>query len=86
MSNFMMDYREEVKRLISELYEPADFVSKEFEFTTAAITERLSLVIPAHAVDEHLVYECLTDLGFKPSEHPEERLVFMWYFKRKFNL
>lgn len=85
MANFVIDYREEVCNLITELYEPADEISKEFKFTTVQLTERLKQILPYKAIDSHLVYECLKDLNFKPSEVPGKPLKFRWYFKRKNN-
>lgn len=85
MSSFILDYREELKKMISELYEPACFISKDFELSTVEITARLSLIMPENSIDEHLVYETLIDLGFKPKEDPSEPLLFRWYFKKKYN-
>lgn len=85
MSTLFVDYREEVKRLISELYEPADDFSKEFEYTTEILTTNLQKVLPFNAVDDHLVYECLRELKYSPSEVPGQPLSFIWYFKRKNN-
>jgi hypothetical protein len=39
MEIFILNYKEEVKRLISENYEPADVLSKEFKFTYEALIE-----------------------------------------------
>jgi hypothetical protein len=84
MEIFILNYKEEVKRLISENYEPADVLSKEFEFTTQTLTQNFKNIIPANAIDEFLVYEALIELGFEPKE--EEPLVYFWYFKRKNNI
>lgn len=81
MSIFILDYKEEVKRLISENYQAADLVSKEFEMTTLQLTINLSVIIPGNAINEHLVYESLIELGFEPKE--VQPLMFFWYFKRK---
>lgn len=81
MSIFILNYKEEVKRLISENYEQADLISKEFKLSTAVITDRIKIILPYNAVDEHLVYEALRELGFEPKE--EKSLLFYWYFKRK---
>nr|WP_315245188.1 hypothetical protein [uncultured Flavobacterium sp.] len=81
MSIFILDYKEEVKRMISENYEQADLISKEFKLSTAVITDRIKIILPYNAVDEHLVYEALRELGFEPKE--EKPLLFYWYFKRK---
>ena len=81
MSIFILDYKEEVKRLISETYEPADLVSKEFEMPTFQLVQQLQIILPSKAIDEHLVYEALRELGFEPKE--KEPLLFFWYFKRK---
>lgn len=83
MSVFVVDYKEKTKELISDLYESADFVSKEFEFTTEDLTDSLLRVLPFKSIDEHLVYESLIELGFKPQENPKKPLNFSWYFKRK---
>lgn len=85
MSNFVIDYREEVCKLITGLYEPADELSKEFEYTTAKITLLLKNILPHNAIDQHLVYECLMDLKYTPSEVPGKPLNFKWYFKRRNN-
>jgi len=85
MSTFILDYREEVCKLISTLYEPADELSKEFEYSTEKLTENIKAIMPCNAVDEHLIYECLKDLKFEPSEVPNRPLEFIWYFKRKNN-
>ena len=53
---FMIDFKEEVKRLISETYEPADLLSKEFEKTTASILLGFSPVFPGNELDEHIIY------------------------------
>lgn len=84
MEIFFLNYKDEVKRLISENYEPADVLSKEFQKTTLQLTYELKNIIPANAVDEHMVYEALLELGFEPKE--EEPLVYFWYFKRKNNI
>lgn len=77
----ILDYKPEVKRLISENYAPADVLSKEFQFTTSKLVENFQNILPFNAVDENLVYEALTELGFEPKE--ETPLVFFWYFRRK---
>jgi len=84
MEIFLINYKDEVKRLISENYEPADTLSKEFEMTTFQITEYLKNILPLNAIDEHLVYESLRELGFEPKE--KEPLEFFWYFKRINNI
>lgn len=84
MEIFMLDYKNEVKRLISENYEPADVLSKEFEKTTIDLTYDLKNILPHNAVDEHLVYEALLELGFEPKE--AQPLEYFWYFKRKNNI
>jgi len=84
MEIFMVNYKDEVKRLITELYEPADLLSKEFEMTTFQIALNLKNILPLNAIDEHVVYEALRELGFEPKE--KEQLCFFWYFKRKNNL
>jgi hypothetical protein len=38
-------------------------------------------VIPNNAIDEHLVYEALRELGFEPKE--EKPLVYFLVLKRK---
>lgn len=83
MSIFIVDYKEQVKKLISETYEQADLISKEFELTTEKLVENLQGVLPCNAVDEHLVFEALSELNFTPKEDPNEPLKFFWYFKRK---
>jgi len=77
-----IDYKEEAKRLISESYEPADIISKEFQMSTADIVQHLRKILPENQVDDHLIYEALTDLKFQPKE--KSPLEFYWYFKRKF--
>lgn len=77
----ILNYKNEVKRLIAENYEPADALSKEFQFTTAKLVENLHQIIPYNAIDEFIIYEALLELGFEPKE--ETPLVFYWYFKRK---
>lgn len=84
MEIFLLNYKDEVKRLISENYEPADTLSKEFRYTTEALTENLKKVLPYNSVDEHMVYEALRELEYEPKE--EEPLDFYWYFKRKNNI
>jgi hypothetical protein len=84
MEIFFLNYKDEVKRLISENYEPADTLSKEFEKTTLQLTNELLQIFPSNALDEHLVYEVLRELGFEPKE--KEPLCFSWYFKRKNNI
>jgi hypothetical protein len=85
MSTLFVDYREEVKRLISELYEPANDITKEFEYTTEDLTENLKNILPYNAVDDHMVYECLRELNYSPSDVAGQPLNFIWYFKRKHN-
>jgi ubiquinone biosynthesis protein COQ9 len=77
---FFIDYKEEVKKLISESYIPADSFSKEFEMTTELITENFLKVLPRNSIDEHLVYEALVELGFQPKENSP--LEYLWYFQR----
>ena len=81
MGVFMIDYKEEVKRLISENYVAADSLSKEFEMTTETLVDNLRNILPAKAIDEHLVYEVLKEMKFEPKE--SRPLEFYWYFKRK---
>lgn len=81
MNIFILDYKSEVKRLISENYEPADLISKEFQMSTRELSNNLKNLLPENVVNEHLVYESLLELGFEPKE--SEPLLFHWYFKRK---
>lgn len=81
MSVFMLDYKEEVKRLISENYEPADLISKEFQLSTAELVAQLQVILPYNVIDDHLIYESLLELKFEPKE--EKPLCFYWYFRRK---
>lgn len=81
METFMLNYKDEVKNLISETYEPVDLLSKEIQTTTEMLTASLKQVLPHNAVDEHLVYECMKELGYKPEE--SEPLVYLWFLKRK---
>jgi hypothetical protein len=83
MSVFFVNYKEELKKLISEEYEPADTLSKEFEYTTFQLTELFNNVLPSNSIDEHTVYEALVELEFKPKEDPKLPLAYFWYFKRK---
>jgi len=77
----ILDYKPEVKRLISENYEPADALNKEFQKTTIQLVVDFMNILPHNSIDENLVYEALTELGFEPKE--EAPLVFFWYFRRK---
>lgn len=77
----IIDYKNAVKELIKETYGPADLASKEIEKTTVELVQSFRNVLPQKVVDEHLVYEALIELGYKPKE--KEPLIFMWYFKRK---
>lgn len=77
----IINYKDEVKRLISQSYEAADFLNKEFQHTTFDLLMHLKNILPDNAIDEHIVYEALLELGFEPKE--EKPLVFYWYFKRK---
>ena len=81
MEIILLNYKDQVKRLISENYQPADALSKEFQFTTAKLVENLLNILPYNAIDEHLVYEALLELEFEPKE--ETPLCFFWYFRRK---
>ncbi|MEZ0182665.1 hypothetical protein AB9T89_10495 [Flavobacterium oncorhynchi] len=81
MEVFILDYKQEVKRLISENYEPADLISKEFQMSTSKLLQNLKIILPHNAINEYLVYESLIELGYEPKE--EEPLKFFWYFKRK---
>lgn len=83
MALFFLDYKEQLKKLITQEYEPADSLSKEFQYTTEQITFLLSNVLPDGSIDEHMVYEVLMELKFEPKENPEEPLNYSWYFKRK---
>ncbi len=78
---FMINYKEEIKRLISETYVPADALNKEFKYTTIDLVMHFRNIMPDNQIDEHLVYEVLQELQFEPKE--EKPLVFYWYFKRK---
>ncbi|WP_417365885.1 hypothetical protein [Flavobacterium beibuense] len=78
---FFIDYKEEVKRLIEESYEPADVLSKEFRYTTEGLVHNLRNILPENSVNDHIVYEVLQELGYEPKE--EEPLQYYWYFKRK---
>lgn len=81
MNIIVLDYKEEVKRLINENYEPADLLNKEFQMSTLQLLENLKIILPHNAINEHLVYEALLELGYEPKE--EKPLFFYWYFKRK---
>lgn len=81
METFIINYKEEVKKLISETYAPADMISKEVEFTTEQLTDNLRRILPFNAVDEHLIYECMIEMAYKPQE--SEPLIYSWYLKRK---
>ena len=76
----LLDYKESVKKLISETYAPADMVSKEVEKTIQDLVCSFSQVFPSKLIDEHLVTEALLELGYTPKE--KEPLEFVWYFKR----
>jgi hypothetical protein len=76
----MIDYKEAVKKLISETYAPADMISKEVEKTTQELVSSFRNVMPTKALDEHVVTEALFELGYTPKE--KEPLEFIWYFKR----
>jgi|GEM_PF-2960895 len=80
MPPFFIDYKEEVKRLISESYIPSDTVSKEFEMTTDQIVSNLSNILPQNSIDSHMVYEALMELGYEPKENTP--LNYFWYFQR----
>lgn len=84
METFMLNYKDEVKKLISEAYEPADMISKEIETTTENLTASLKRILPDNAVDEHLIYECMIEMNYKPQE--SKPLVYSWYLKRKRNI
>lgn len=74
--------KEEVKKLIADMYEPADLLNKEFRFTTLELTLKFMNILPR--LDDNDVYEALIELGFKPEE--ESTLEYYWYFKRKNNI
>lgn len=74
--------KDEVKQLITQMYEPANMLTKEFRFTTMELTLKLMNILPR--IDDNDVYEALVELGFKPEE--EEPLEYYWYFKRKNNI
>lgn len=76
----ILDYKEAIKKLISETYAPADMVSKEVEKTIQDLVFSFTQVFPSKLIDEHLVTEALLELGYTPKE--KEPLVFVWYFKR----
>lgn len=78
---YVVDYKEELKRLISETYEPADSLNKEFEKTTEEIVYGFRNILPENAIDDHLVYQAMLELKFEPKENPP--MEFSWYFKRK---
>ncbi|RYG12577.1 MAG: hypothetical protein EOO07_18840 [Chitinophagaceae bacterium] len=78
------NYKDEAKRLINESYEPADILSKEVKFTTGEMVDNLKTFLPESWVDDHFVYEVLTELGYKPQE--ENSLRFFWYFKKRNNV
>ncbi|MEN9907130.1 MAG: hypothetical protein RLZZ540_271 [Bacteroidota bacterium] len=71
--------KDEVKQLITQMYEPANMLNKEFRFTTMELTLKLMNILPR--IDDNDVYEALVELGFKPEE--EATLEYYWYFKRK---
>lgn len=83
MTVFFLNYKDELKRLITAEYAPADTLSKEFQYTTEAITDLFLQVLPNGSIDEHDVYEVLLELGFQPKENPKKPLEYFWYFKRK---
>jgi hypothetical protein len=72
-------YKDEVKKLITKMYAPADLISKEFRFTTHELTEKLLSILPK--IEYNDVYEALLELGFEP--HEENPMEYYWYFKRK---
>lgn len=76
-----IDYKEEIKRLLTEMYEPADMASKEFKRSTLDLVMGFRGILPQNEVTEHIIYEALLELGFHPKE--EKPLRYFWYFKRK---
>lgn len=79
--SFLIDYKEEIKKLISISYEPANMIDKELEMNISDLVESLRNVLPYKAVDDHLVYEALTELNFVP--HEKGPLEYIWFFRRK---
>lgn len=80
--NLILFPKDEVKKLITEMYEPADLLNKEFRFTTLELTLKFMNILPR--IDDNDVYEALIELGFQPEE--ETPLEYYWYFKRKNNV
>lgn len=81
MSEIFLDYKNEVKKLIQDNYTFADILNKEFEYSTNELVANFQNVLPYKAVDDHLIYECLLELGFRPQE-TNVPLEYVWYFKR----
>lgn len=76
-----INYKDEIKRLIQEAYEPADIATQEVEKNTTELVEGFRNIMSSKQIDEHLVYEALIELGYSPKE--KAPLLYCWYFKRK---
>jgi hypothetical protein len=61
----ILDYKNEVKGLLMKITSLLMCFLKSSK-TTLELTYELMNVIPNNAIDEHLVYEALRELGFEP--------------------
>lgn len=77
----IVDYKEAIKKLIHDTYQPANMVTKEVQKTTPELVASFRNIMPSKQIDEHIIYEALTEMGYTP--HEATPLEFYWYFKRK---
>ncbi|MGB0867980.1 MAG: hypothetical protein ACPGSD_00160 [Flavobacteriales bacterium] len=74
----ILDYKPEIKEVLSSLFKPADIDSNEVDFLTLSeLIENLGRVMPIKHLSETDVYECLKESGFKISQDHENQFGFM---------
>jgi len=90
-------YKDEVKRVLPEMFLPAEADDKDLRLMTLPQLHRMIAdVLPDPVIDEPMVYECLTELGYKfayaeweeevkegKRVKKEKRSGFRWFIKIK---
>lgn len=71
----MVDFKEQIESLISDLYYYGTPETHDVRMTTMEVYENLCTIIPPTGFDPFEVHEVLTLLGHKPQYEPKKKLI-----------
>lgn len=71
-----MYYKDEIRKLITELYYPGEPGVADIKYTLQMIKNQLGTVIPENAFDVYDVKEILDDLGFVPKYEQKSEVFY----------